>query len=209
MSKPAAECRQIVERLTGDFYQLSAKLNEITTGAAGTSRTVGQILDAQERKAKSLFRDAATPHRGHVLAVPRPRGTPGGGKRAPDAQRSTSFGRTGRTLRQQHCIHGSAAPIARLEPRQMTWVDSTGRRHPDGAPAICADTADLSGYTGHVHVMDKRHFQKVDLDYPPEWPGPFGTPRTPELRASTEVEPFAIVEVTSADFPHPLGNYDI
>ncbi|WP_280438509.1 hypothetical protein [Nocardia carnea] len=245
MSKPAADCRQIVERLTGDFNQLSAKLNEIITDAAETSRTVGQILDAQERKAKSLFQDAATPDRDPARAVPRPEvpqvGDDGplmlSGRRALDEL----VARYGDNI----VFHGSAAPISRLEPRQMTWVDRTGRRHPDGEPAICADTsydvpmflslfkgrvrcqyrptedggftynikgadtADLGGYTGHVHVMDKRHFQEVELDYPPEWPGPFGAPRTPELRASTEVEPFAIVDVTGADFPHPVGDYDV
>ncbi|MEV0048022.1 hypothetical protein AB0H60_31765 [Nocardia rhamnosiphila] len=245
MSRPAADCRQIVERLTGDFYQLSAKLNEVTTGAADTSRTVGQILGAQERKAKSLFQDAATPHRGHALAVPRPQVPQVGGNGPLMLRGRRALDELVARYGDNIVFHGSAAPISRLEPRQMTWVDGTGRRHPDGEPAICADTsydvpmflslfkgrvrcqyrpaeddgftyeiegaatADLSGYTGHVHVMDKRHFQEIDLDYPPEWPGPFSTPRTPELRASTEVEPFAIVEVTGADFPHPLSNYDI
>ena len=138
-------------------------------------------------------------------------------------------------------FHGSADAIFKLEPRQMNWIDSGGRRYPDGEPAICADTrfdvpiflALFKGrarcgyqindagtityraaiadepesqmrYSGHVHVLDRKHFESGELPTPTGWPEPQTGPRTPELRATGEVEPFAIVEVSMADFEHPI-----
>ncbi|WP_280463237.1 hypothetical protein [Nocardia carnea] len=127
-------------------------------------------------------------------------------------------------------FHGSHAPIHLLEPRQTSWGDSTGRRYPDGSPAVCADadydipmfialfksrpspngidvhedgtvdykvagagSDDWSEYTGYVHVVDKTPFELVELDVPEGWPHPLVAPRTPEWRATSAVEPFAIV----------------
>ncbi|MBF6226086.1 hypothetical protein IU470_13375 [Nocardia abscessus] len=141
-------------------------------------------------------------------------------------------------------FHGTRDAIRTLEPRQTSWGDGTGRRYPDGPPAVCADThydipifmglfkgRSLFGYgraedgtvayqvkgastdefsdlTAHVHVIDRKHFQQVELGPPEGWPRPLDGPRTPELRSTTEVEPFAIVKVTMADFPYPISDFD-
>lgn len=70
-----------------------------------------------------------------------------------------------------------------------------------------AGSDDWSEYTGYVHVVDKTPFELVELDVPEGWPHPLVAPRTPEWRATSAVEPFAIVEVTPADFPHPIIDY--
>ncbi|WP_282777657.1 hypothetical protein [Nocardia sp. CC201C] len=71
-----------------------------------------------------------------------------------------------------------------------------------------AGTDDFRDLTAHVHVIDRRHFQQVELGAPEGWPHPLDVSRPPELRATTEVEPFAIVKVTMADFPYPIGDFD-
>ncbi|MFE7746383.1 hypothetical protein [Nocardia sp. NPDC057455] len=71
-----------------------------------------------------------------------------------------------------------------------------------------AGTDDWRDYTGYVHVVNKQHFELVELEVPDGWPHPLVVPRTPEWRATSEVEPFAIVKVTVEDFPHPIIDYD-
>lgn len=245
MAGLAAGCKEIATRLAGDFRQLADKLHEITAGVADGSRKVGQVLADREREGRLAFpddtgspagRDISTPH----TAVPRS-GEDGplmlDGRQALDELIS----RYGDSI----VFHGSAAPIHRLEPRQMTWAIGTGRRYPDGEPAICVDTSyDIpmflslfkgrapcvyratedggcaygvegpgagtgsDGYTGYVHVLDRKYFQEVHPDYPEGWPGPTEEPRPAELRSTTAVEPFAIVKVTTGDFPHPIGDFE-
>lgn len=245
MAGLASGCKEIATRLAGDIRQLADKLHEITAGVADGSRKVGEVLADRDSRRRSALpddtasragQDVSTPH----AEVPRP-GEDGPlmltGRQALDGLIS----RYGDSI----VFHGSAEPIHRLEPRQMTWTVGTGRRYPDGAPAICVDTsydipmflslfkgrarcvyratedggcsygvegagagATLGGYTGHVHVLDRQYFQEVHPDFPEGWPGPTEEPRPAELRSTTAVEPFAIVKVTTEDFPHPIDDFE-
>lgn len=225
-------------RLAGALRQLSEKLHDHTSGAADYTRKVGDYLTDIDQRARPS-NELSTPPPGGPATIPTP-GPTGPvmlrGRQALD-DLAARYG-------DRIVFHGTADPIGKLEPRQMSWADGTGRRYLDGEPAICADTSydipifmallkgrarfgyatddgghityqakgaateDMSRYTGHVHVMDRRHFHMVDLQAPQDWPQPLNGPRTPELRSTTEVEPFAIVRVTMDDFPHPIDDYD-
>lgn len=244
MSGLPPACKEIAARLAGDFRQLAGRLHEITAGAADGSRKVGQILVDRDLSGRPAFPQGLGSHGFHGIAtsdpeVPRP-GEDGpvmlGGRQALDGLISRYGDRI--------VFHGSAEPIHRLEPRQMTWVDSAGRRYPDGEPAICVDTgydipmflslfkgrarcvyratedggvsygvegvdtASLGEYTGYVHVLDGQYFQEVHPEFPDGWPSPAADPRPAELRSTAEVEPFAIVKVTTNDFPHPIHDFE-
>ncbi|MGW1743903.1 hypothetical protein ACWCPQ_34485 [Nocardia sp. NPDC001965] len=69
-------------------------------------------------------------------------------------------------------------------------------------------TEAMSGSIDHVHVMDRRQLELVDVQAPRDWPESLNGPRPAELRSSIDVKPFAIVEVTMYDFPHPTNDYE-
>lgn len=221
-------------RLASAFRQLCGKFHDHASGAADYTRKAGEIFsDVDQRSRLSNEFVAPTPTAPAAIPTPDPTGPVMlSGRQALD----DLVARYGDRI----VFHGTADPINKLEPRQMSWGDGTGRRYPDGEAAICADTSydipmfmalfngrtrcgyrsdahghvtyqakgaateDVSGYTGHVHVMDRRHFQLVDLQAPKDWPKPLDAPRARGLRSTTEVEPFAIVEITVNDFPHPI-----
>ncbi|MEU2042689.1 hypothetical protein [Nocardia niwae] len=227
----------VAGRLASAFHQLSGKLHDHTSGAADYTRKVGEILsDVDQRSRLPTGFTTPTPTAPAAIPTPDPTGPMMlSGRQALD-DLVTRYG-------DRIVFHGTADPINKLEPRQMSWADGTGRQYPDGEPAICADTSydipmfmalfkgrtrysyggdtadnvtyrvkgaateDMSGYTGHVHVMDRRHFPLVDLPAPEGWPLPLSGPRA-EFRSSTEVEPFAIVKITIDDFPHPINDFD-
>lgn len=236
MQSPSTGMIFAVQRLDCAFRNLCSKLAAHTTGSARGLKTVGEVFGELEHRIGSSF-DHASESRSHVPpAVPEPdRNGPImlRGRRALE-DLSSIYG-------DRIVFHGSADAIFKLEPRQMNWIDSGGRRYPDGEPAICADTrfdvpiflALFKGrarcgyqinddgtityraaiadepesqmrYSGHVHVLDRKHFESGELPTPTGWPEPQTGPRTPELRATGEVEPFAIVEVSMADFEHPI-----
>ncbi|MCP9623344.1 hypothetical protein FOH10_03615 [Nocardia otitidiscaviarum] len=239
ISSAGPEMNFVAGRLASAFHQLCGKLHDHTSGAADYTRKVGEILSGVDQRSRPSSEFSTPTPTTPVSAVPTPAPTGPAllsGRQALD-DLATRYG-------DRIVFHGTADPLDRLEPRQMSWADGTGRRYPDGEPAICADasydipmfmalfkgrtrygygtdadgnviyrakgaaTEDMSGYTGHVHVMDRRHFQLIDLQAPQDWPDPLNGPRTPELRSSTAVEPFAIVKVTMDDFPHPINDYD-
>ncbi|MGY2093491.1 hypothetical protein [Nocardia gipuzkoensis] len=242
MQKFPASMKIAAERLAGAFHHLTDKLASRTSGVADNSRKVRDVFnDLDQRIAPTV--DFTTDNHLNIsttpVAVPNP-GRDGpvmlSGRQALDVL----VARYGDRI----VFHGSRDAIRKLEPRQMVWGDGTGRRYPDGEPAICAAanydipmfmalfkgralygyrteesgaityrakgaaTEDMSGYTGHVHVMDRQHFQMVDLQVPEGWPEPLNRPRPPELRSVTEIEPFAIVKVTIDDFPHLINDFE-
>ncbi|WP_157181970.1 hypothetical protein [Nocardia testacea] len=120
-------------RLASSFHQLCGKLHDHASGAADYPRKVGEIFSALGQRSR-LSAEVTAPTPTAPAAIPTPDLTGPimlSGRQALD-DLVTRYG-------DRIVFHGTAYPVNKLEPRQTSWVDGTGRRYPDGEPALCAD----------------------------------------------------------------------